>query len=108
MGGFGDASVLCLFFHRRNSRVSTLLLISLGQGTGAKYSHAGVKGVEHYGVSLQFLFSLEAFGKLLGLFGSHPYLPGTQVRTVAPRPLPWWGRQGVDVLGKTPSPKEKI
>lgn len=58
-------------FHGSNSQVSTLL-ISLRQGTGAKYSHAGDKVLEHSGLSLQFLFSLEGFGKLLGLFGSHP------------------------------------
>lgn len=45
-------------FHGRNSQVSTLFLISLGQGTESKYSHAGDKGVEHYGVPLQFIFSL--------------------------------------------------
>lgn len=39
-------------FHGRNSQVSTLLYdyTSL-QGTGAKYSHAGDKGMDHYEVS---------------------------------------------------------
>lgn len=96
-------------FCGRKSQVSTLLHdYTLLQGTGGKYGHARNKGLEHYGVSLQFLFSLEGFGKLFELFGSHPYLPGAQVSTGAPRPLPWWARQGVDGFGKTPSPKEKI
>lgn len=55
-----------------------------------------------------FFFPLEGFWKFLDLFGTHPYLLGAQVSTVAPRPLPWWGIQGVDVFAKTPSPKEKI